>query len=294
MLKCKHGKYYVGKTSKPVPERFQEHLSGNGSEWTKLHPPISVLESKIGDKWEEETTFYRTMEHYGINNVRGGSYSNISLTPDQINELNTKITAVNDVCYKCRQPGHFANKCPNSTINNKPKVPNSNNTTSKVSNTKPKVSNPNNTTSKVSNSTNNTAKISNPNTNTAKVSNSNTNTAKVSKANNNKSVDVIPGEAGVYVLALENDKWSVNYSGNMKTAVNAMLNGGTTKWTQTHKPLYVSKIFTGSSMDEVNTITLKLMKEFGWENVRGGTWSKVNMKTSPKELSEDKDECVVQ
>src|SRR5690606_34248156 len=107
----------------------------------------------------------------------------------------------------------------------------------------------NNKTSNVSNA-NNKSKVYNTNNNKAKISNVNNNTSKISKAKNFKSVDVIPDEAGVYVLALENNKWSVNYSGNMKTAIGTMLNGGTTKWTQTHKPLYVSKIFTGSSIDE--------------------------------------------
>jgi predicted GIY-YIG superfamily endonuclease len=219
-LKCQHGKYYVGKTKKPINVRFREHVSGTGSEWTKLHSPIEILETKPGDKWEEDTMVHRMIEKYGIDNVRGGTYCNIKLTSDQINELNTKIISVNDLCYKCHLPGHFANKCPQERVKN----------------------------------------------------------------HRNKFTGIIPNKSGIYVLALENNKWSVNYSSNMKKATDDMLDTGTTKWTQTHKPLHVSKIFPGLFMDEVNDITLDLMKQYGWENVRGGSWSMVNMKTAPEEL----------
>jgi hypothetical protein len=43
VLKLLHDKWYVGTTSRPFEVRYQEHASGRGSEWTKLHPPIASL-----------------------------------------------------------------------------------------------------------------------------------------------------------------------------------------------------------------------------------------------------------
>ena len=43
ILRLEGGKYYVGKSDNPT-KRYQEHLNGSGSAWTKKYPPISVLE----------------------------------------------------------------------------------------------------------------------------------------------------------------------------------------------------------------------------------------------------------
>ena len=33
-LKLEQEKYYIGKTNKPMSERYQEHVDGIGSSWT--------------------------------------------------------------------------------------------------------------------------------------------------------------------------------------------------------------------------------------------------------------------
>jgi predicted GIY-YIG superfamily endonuclease len=40
ILKLEENKWYVGKTYRKVKERFQEHLDGKGSSWTKKYKPI--------------------------------------------------------------------------------------------------------------------------------------------------------------------------------------------------------------------------------------------------------------
>ena len=44
-LALKDGYYYVGKTIDP-DRRFNEHFSDKGAVWTKLHPPVSVIEKE--------------------------------------------------------------------------------------------------------------------------------------------------------------------------------------------------------------------------------------------------------
>lgn len=54
VLKLQDNKYYVGRTMKTLDDRFVEHLTGIGSAWTKKYPPLEVVESFSGDKWQED------------------------------------------------------------------------------------------------------------------------------------------------------------------------------------------------------------------------------------------------
>jgi len=117
ILRLQCGKYYVGRTTRPVKQRFEEHLNGNGSAWTKQYKPIEILETKQGDKFLELTETLRMMEKYGIENVRGTTYCQINLSKKTIEEINMQIKGANDRCYTCGSSGHFAAKCP-STNNN--------------------------------------------------------------------------------------------------------------------------------------------------------------------------------
>lgn len=71
ILKCQGNKYYVGKTDDPE-DRISQHFSGFGSEWTKRHPPQRVLEVIEGcDEFDEDKYTLKSMQKYGIDNVRG-------------------------------------------------------------------------------------------------------------------------------------------------------------------------------------------------------------------------------
>lgn len=43
ILKLNDNKYYIGKTNRTVKNRYQEHLEGIGSFWTKKYKPLSVV-----------------------------------------------------------------------------------------------------------------------------------------------------------------------------------------------------------------------------------------------------------
>jgi predicted GIY-YIG superfamily endonuclease len=111
VLKLESGKYYVGKTHN-LELRFQEHKSGNGSEWTKKYKPISIMESyNHHSTFEEDVLTKQYMMKYGIDNVRGGSYTKIELEDWQIKSLEHEFKSVSDKCFKCGETGHFANEC---------------------------------------------------------------------------------------------------------------------------------------------------------------------------------------
>ena len=148
VLKLEENKWYVGKTYKKVKERFQEHLDGNGSSWTKKYKPITIhyIENTCGpDKgaeyWQENALTLEYMENYGIENVRGGSYTNVVLYPEQLRYLDIVTDPENfhegklhcwidddtkalykayrqmeqdekhNCCYKCFSTAHFAKDC---------------------------------------------------------------------------------------------------------------------------------------------------------------------------------------
>lgn len=66
--------YYVGFTQ-DVTKRLSDHFHGHGAEWTKLHPPVCVLEILEGDKSDERHKTIETMKKFGWATTRGYCWS---------------------------------------------------------------------------------------------------------------------------------------------------------------------------------------------------------------------------
>ena len=111
VLRCYNNKYYVGKTEKKIMQRYKEHLTGKGSAWTRKYKPIELVECIRGDKFDEDKKTKEYMEKYGINNVRGGSYCQITLDKVSIASIKREIRGANDKCNKCGKSGHFMQNC---------------------------------------------------------------------------------------------------------------------------------------------------------------------------------------
>jgi predicted GIY-YIG superfamily endonuclease len=148
ILELQENKWYIGKTYKKVKERFQEHLDGKGSSWTSKYKPIKIHHTidtcghvKGAEYWQENALTLEYMEEYGIENVRGGSYTNVVLYPEQLRYLDLVTNPDNffegklncyidddtkelykayknmeqdekyNCCYKCFSKTHFAKDC---------------------------------------------------------------------------------------------------------------------------------------------------------------------------------------
>jgi P4 family phage/plasmid primase-like protien len=110
IIELENNKFYVGRSNIPK-QRILSHFKENGSEWTKLHKPIKVLSEINGDNIDEEKYTLLTMKQYGIDNVRGGAFCKLNLTPPEIAVIQQILLSIDDKCYKCGISGHFVKDC---------------------------------------------------------------------------------------------------------------------------------------------------------------------------------------
>jgi predicted GIY-YIG superfamily endonuclease len=95
-----------------VIKRYQQHLSGNGSAWTKKYKPVS-LENTIENvsSFEEDKITKEYMAKHGLDNVRGGTYVTEVLSDAQETAVNEEIWQANGCCTQCGRKGHFVSSC---------------------------------------------------------------------------------------------------------------------------------------------------------------------------------------
>ena len=90
VLRLEGGRYYIGKSDN-VMKRYQQHMNGNGSAWTRKYKPISLVKT--------------------IDKVRGGSYVEVELSEFHMEALKMEIWAAKDLCTQCGRKGHFIKHC---------------------------------------------------------------------------------------------------------------------------------------------------------------------------------------
>ena len=113
ILKCADNCYYIGKTHGSYFIEIDNHFQGRGCEWTRIHKPIR-LEILRHFCDESDDDFYTRLyvTKYGLDKVRGGSYSQTHLTEQQIYEMNHYPIDTHITCLKCFTKGHKGHLCP--------------------------------------------------------------------------------------------------------------------------------------------------------------------------------------
>lgn len=111
ILRLQGGKYYVGKSNN-VMQRYQEHLNGKGSSWTKKYKPVGVEKViENASPYDEDRYVKEYMGKYGFQKVRGGTYVQEELDDIQEEALKREIWGAQDRCTCCGNKGHFIKDC---------------------------------------------------------------------------------------------------------------------------------------------------------------------------------------
>ena len=79
--------YYIGESSNFI-QSYQQHIDKRSCEWTKLHRTITI--AKVIQQTKDYTIddcVIEYMKKYGIDKVRGGSFSDVVLSPKQLDLL---------------------------------------------------------------------------------------------------------------------------------------------------------------------------------------------------------------
>lgn len=111
ILRLAKGKYYVGKTN-DVQKRYGEHKVGKGAEWTRRYPPVCI-QGIIRDAspFDEDRYVKEYMSKFGVDSVRGGSYSQTILDDAQKSAIEKELRMAEDTCVRCGRAGHFVAAC---------------------------------------------------------------------------------------------------------------------------------------------------------------------------------------
>jgi hypothetical protein len=111
ILKLENDKYYVGKSKDPK-RRIEAHKKGTGSAWTSKYKVVKKMkEIPNRDGFDEDAWTLRMMATFGIENVRGGSYSMVTLDENTISGIKKCIYGAEDKCMLCGSSDHWVSKC---------------------------------------------------------------------------------------------------------------------------------------------------------------------------------------
>jgi len=117
-LALREGRYYVGSTSRRIRTRFDEHTAGRGSAWTRMYAPLRVVYSEtvasgssVDARLREDALTKQMMLAHGIENVRGGTHSQVELSAAVVQTLTQEVAHGEGACLRCGRMSHFASGC---------------------------------------------------------------------------------------------------------------------------------------------------------------------------------------
>ena len=91
----------------------------------------------------------------------------------------------------------------------------------------------------------------------------------------------------VYVLKCEQDKIYVGMTMNLNLRIAQHWAGQGAQWTKRYKPLELIQVVAFGSKNLENKMTLLYMKEWGAENVRGGSYVQANISAKTCKAAEE-------
>ena len=85
----------------------------------------------------------------------------------------------------------------------------------------------------------------------------------------------------VYTLELEDECWYVGWTDQPQVRVAQHFLGRGALWTQLRKPIAVHSLIRSSDEQMEDVVTIALMAEKGWRQVRGGSWASPSLSSMP-------------
>ncbi len=110
VLRLERSKFWVGYTNDPV-QRLKQFTGLN--EWILTYKPESIYKIIPARKYRLDTEVKEMMVEFGIENVRGGTWSESILPNTVIHTLRSELFGDSDIiCFMCRKVGHYVQDCP--------------------------------------------------------------------------------------------------------------------------------------------------------------------------------------
>tara|TARA_B110000208_G_scaffold107557_1_gene133427 strand:- start:1579 stop:2052 length:474 start_codon:yes stop_codon:yes gene_type:complete len=81
----------------------------------------------------------------------------------------------------------------------------------------------------------------------------------------------------IYILLLEQKKYYIGKTYNPNVRINNHFNNIGAEWTRLYKPLARVKLIEDCDDEDEDKYTIQYMKKYGIENVRGGTFCRINL-----------------
>lgn len=113
-LELEDGHYYIGRTTPDgYVRRIARHHSKKATPWTTLHAFVKVTEV-IDDAtiFEEDNKTLEYMIEHGVDKVRGGQYTTMTLSTSDKASIARAISSAENRCFTCNSDTHFASACP--------------------------------------------------------------------------------------------------------------------------------------------------------------------------------------
>jgi hypothetical protein len=110
ILRLQHKKYWVGYTTEPIYD-IKAFIGLN--DWVLAYKPESIYKIIPAKAYRLDYEVKELMGSAGINNVRGGTWSDSVLPSTVIATLTTEIFGNPDkICFMCQKQGHYVQDCP--------------------------------------------------------------------------------------------------------------------------------------------------------------------------------------
>lgn len=113
VLQLVNGYWYIGKSERPILRVLNHFHNDKTTAWIGMHgvERVNKVFESSGD-FDEDVCVLEYMKKYGIDKVRGGSFSQIFLDEHARHFIERLIRSTEDRCYECGEIGHYCATCP--------------------------------------------------------------------------------------------------------------------------------------------------------------------------------------